>query len=153
MYVHVRTEHQLLPFRPDMQQGKLGILENLLKSAFYQSSSDLAAWYSRKGTSRNYILIKSLGAYDVPEKILSDWEWLDFIHHCRESLVLNKAGKSFLDGILIHPVMKSGYVIPLFENTQISDIVILNSRATDSYGRKNCCDLHSLSMICSDLLF
>ncbi len=153
MPVHLRTDSPLLPLRPDLRQGKQGILEKMLQSAFYQSSSDLAAWYSRSGTSRDYSLAHSLGIYDVPETIYAASGWLDFIHHCRESLVVNRKKGTFLEEILINPAMNSGYVIPLFENMQISDILILNSISPDSFGSKKCHDLQSLSRICSDLLF
>ena len=153
MTAHLRTDYHLLPLRPDLTRGKNDVLKNMLCSAFYQSSSDLAVWYKRSGTSRDYNLSHTLGIYEVPETIYSNCEWLDFIHHCRESLVVNRKQDSFLQEILINPAMKSGYVIPLFKNTQISDILILNSITADSYGSRNCRDLNSLSMICSDLLF
>ncbi len=149
-----RTDHSLLPFRPDIHLGKKGILETLVQTSLYQTASDMAALYSLNPDAETFSLSLGLGIYRFPAKFDRDMEWVDFLFHCGDSLVLNRrSGKNFLNGILMNPDMKSGYVLPLFKKNTISDMVVLNSRVINHYGRKNCTDLCSLGRICSDLLY
>lgn len=146
----------LLPFIPDLTQGRIGILSSFLQTAFNQSSSDLAVWYSLDDTSKNGIArfkcSESRGIYKVPATLSDSSEWVDFILDSRESLILNRPSSHYYGEILFIPEMKSAMALPMFSKKAVSDIVILNSRSENHFGHKNSTNIHLLGNICSNLL-
>ncbi|OQY34708.1 MAG: hypothetical protein B6241_03985 [Spirochaetaceae bacterium 4572_59] len=146
----------LFPFRPDLTKGRIGILSSFLQTAFDQSSSDLAAWYSLADSAENqqveFKCSESRGIYDVPATLSGHCEWLDFILDSRESLILNQPSPHYYGKILFIPGMRSAMALPMFSNKAVSDIVILNSRRENHFGHKNSTNLHLLGNICSNLL-
>lgn len=149
-----QEEIHVLPFIPDIGKGRAGIISSFTQTAFDQSVSDLAAWYSSAPRSlrKRFQCAESKGIYDVTELLKEESEWLDFLLEIREVLILNQRAPHFLKGILLHKKMNSAMVFPLFHKGSISDIVILNSRRENHYGNKNSRNLQILGSICSNLL-
>lgn len=144
----------LLPFVPGAARGRAGLLSTLLKTAFDQSSSDLAAWYalSPRARTKRFLPKEAKGIYPVPPLLTEEVEWVDFILESGEALILNRPRSHFLGDLLLHSRMHSAMALPLFDKGGVSDIVILNSSRKNHYGRGTSRDLLALGQICSNFL-
>jgi len=131
------------------------LISILVEQSLDITRSDLAVLYLFKSRTDSKSELKSMykrGGFEVPDRIPSDSELVEFIDECGKSVILQERKKGPFNDLFLNPQMSSGIALPLKTAASNLGILILNSRKELSYNRDSFNFLDSYTKQASGML-